>query len=231
VNRKVRRLNIEGRQFLIDTKTSDISKEEVHLALIQTSLAIMVFAEHRKNMMDVLKKLEAKYNKDFKSSRNLGGFGLLIFALAAAPFTAGLSLPWLGAAAAGGCSLGGLVIGIDQGFKLSGACKKESAVGQLDKTIDNLLDALQDAKVGLASVYCCYILQMPLESMGTRERLEILKKLGIDMKELSKDNIYEQELIKLRMGRFIEAHKAFKDEREAVLRDAGLKELVKYKAI
>lgn len=96
----------------------------------------------------------------------------------------------------------------------------------VDETIDSLADALKDAKIGLASIYCSDILQMPFQSMGTRERVGILKNLGIDMKELDRGSVYNQELIELRMRRFNEVYGKFDNEREAIKRDIKLKELV-----
>lgn len=67
---------------------------------------------------------------------------------------------------------------------------------------------------------------MPLRFMGARERVEILKSLGIDMKELKHESFYNQELIELRIGRFNKAYTKFDNEREAVKQDTKLKELI-----
>ncbi|QPC69298.1 hypothetical protein HYE68_000050 [Fusarium pseudograminearum] len=203
-----------------------VSKEEVHLALIQTNLATIAFAGHRKNVMQVLKKLEGRYNKRIRSSRYLVGFAFLVIVVAGVTLTGGMSTPWLVAAASSGCGSLGVGVGIDQSLKWNKTYKKEHAVNQFNETVINLADALKDAKIGLASIYCSDILQMPLQSMGTRERIEILRKLGIDIKELKHESFYSQELIETRLRRFSRACDNFEDEREAVKRDAQLKELV-----
>lgn len=71
---------------------------------------------------------------------------------------------------------------------------------------------------------------MPFQSMGTRERIEVLKKLGVDMKELEVESIYNQELLDLRMGRFNDAYEKFHNEREAVKKNANVKEWAEIKA-
>ncbi|OBS23118.1 hypothetical protein FPOA_03677 [Fusarium poae] len=190
------------------------SNEEVHLALIQANLATIAFTDYRKNMTTVLQKLERKYSNEMRSSTFLFGFALAVIVVATTVCTGGLSI---GAAACGG------LLGLDQGVKWNKAHNKDGAVGQLDKTIDNVADALKDVKVALAAIYCSDILKMPLQSMGIRERVKILKDLGIDMKELNPESIYDRELVRMRMERFVDAQERFKDERDTVLRDAKLK--------
>uniref|UniRef100_A0A4E9EDV0 Uncharacterized protein n=1 Tax=Gibberella zeae TaxID=5518 RepID=A0A4E9EDV0_GIBZA len=207
---------------IIDDRTA-VSEEELHLALIHTNLATIAFADHQRNVIKVLQKMKGRYNEDIKSSGYLVGFAFLVIATVGATMTDGLSTPWLLAAAASGCGGLGVGVGIDQGLKVY---SKELTVRRFDKTIDELVDALKDAKLGLASIYCSDILQMPLRLMGARERVEILKSLGIDMKELKHESFYNQELIELRIGRFNKAYTKFDNEREAVKQDTKLKELI-----
>ncbi|CAG1959736.1 unnamed protein product, partial [Fusarium graminearum] len=189
---------------IIDDRTA-VSEEELHLALIHTNLATIAFADHQRNVIKVLQKMKGRYNEDIKSSGYLVGFAFLVIATVGATMTGGLSTPWLLAAA---------------------ASVKELTVRRFEKTIDELVDALKDAKLGLASIYCSDILQMPLRLMGARERVEILKSLGINMKELKHESFYNQELIELRIGRFNKAYTKFDNEREAVKQDTKLKELI-----
>ncbi|PTD01220.1 hypothetical protein FCULG_00012757 [Fusarium culmorum] len=210
---------------IIDDRTA-VSKEELHLALIHTNLAAVAFADHQRNVMKVLQKMRGRYNEDIKSSRYLVGFAFLVIATVGATMTGGLSTPWLLAAAASGCGGLGVGVGIDQGLKWCKVYSKELIVRRFDKTIDELVDALRDAKLGLASIYCSDILHMPLRFMGARERVELLKSLGIDMKELKHENFYNQELIELRIGRFNKAYAKFDNEREAAKQDTKLKELI-----
>ncbi|KAM0420887.1 hypothetical protein ACHAPT_011276 [Fusarium lateritium] len=207
---------------LTGSQRAAVSKEEVHLTLIQANLATAAFSEYQKHMLTVVEKLQGKYGKDVKSSRNLVGLAIAIILIAGtAAMTGGLGL------SVGVCGAGGLLLGGDQGYELSKAYRKEQAVSQLDDTIGDLADALKDAKFGLASIYCSEVLQMPLQSMGTRERIEILTNLGIDLKEVG--SVYQQELIDLRMGRFNDAYQKFRNEREAVKKDAELKEWAEVK--
>ncbi|KAF0635954.1 hypothetical protein FPSE5266_02342 [Fusarium pseudograminearum] len=102
--------------------------------------------------------MKGRYNEDIKSSRYLVGFAFLVIATVGATMTGGLSTPLLLAAAASGCGGLGVGVGIDQGLKWCKVYSKELTVRRFDKTIDELVDALKDAKLGFASIYCSDIL-------------------------------------------------------------------------
>ncbi|UZP36823.1 hypothetical protein NXS19_004639 [Fusarium pseudograminearum] len=142
---------------IIDDRTA-VSKEELHLALIHTNLTTIAFADHQRNVIKVLQKMKGRYNEDIKSSRYLAGFAFLVIATVGATMTGGLSTPLLLAAAASGCGGLGVGVGIDQGLKWCKVYSKELTVRRFDKTIDELVDALKDAKLGFASIYCSDIL-------------------------------------------------------------------------
>ncbi|KAL4725848.1 hypothetical protein ACLX1H_006522 [Fusarium chlamydosporum] len=209
---------------LTGDQRATISKEEVHLTLIQANLATIAFSDYQKHMLTVVETLQKKYEKDANSSTLLLGLAVAVVLIAGGVMTGGLGIAPIASGVVG------LGLGADQSVKLRNASQKGQAVSQLDESIDNLADALKDAKIGLASIYCSEVLQMPFQSMGTRERIEVLKKLGVDMKELEVESIYNQELLDLRMGRFNDAYEKFHNEREAVKKNANVKEWAEIKA-
>lgn len=78
-----------------------------------------------------------------------------------------------------------------------------------------------DARAAVAAIFCCQVLNMPLELMGDHEKKCTLENLGIDADALSHQE-YREELIQDRIKRFCSLNEDLNKHFDNMMEDAQL---------
>ncbi|RSL68692.1 hypothetical protein CEP54_002733 [Fusarium duplospermum] len=193
--------------------------------LAQIRRAIAQFSVYQKYSQLIIEKLVESYRKDAQSSRSEKNdiMAYATYALATIISTVYASNETAAVTVLSGAILGGGVTMIRRFF-----FGKEKNIDNFGDAIANFAVALRNAQFSLGILFCNQVLKIPFPLLTQGEGAQILKDLGIDVKNL-KGEEYSHKFALKSLENFRCSYEHLEKMRDVVRRDAGLNEFLETK--